>query len=52
MVEYILLVVYSCDAEAGLCNGKPGLRVLHPEQRQAERASIMLLVVHSRGSPM
>jgi hypothetical protein len=54
MVEHLLMVIHPLDPEPGLSNGKPGLCVLRPKQKKAERrASIVrLLVVHSRESPM
>jgi hypothetical protein len=54
VVEHLLLVVHPLDAEPGLGDGKPGLRVLRPKLRQAERGAsvVRLLVIHCRGSPM
>ena len=53
LVSLPAVVLFSLDAKPGLSDGEPGLSVLRPERRKAERgASIRLLVVHSRGSPM
>ena len=53
LVSLPAVVLFSLDAKPGLGDGEPGLSVLRPERRKAERgASIRLLVVHSRGSPM
>ncbi|MFN9900190.1 MAG: hypothetical protein ACK55Z_15655 [bacterium] len=54
MVEHLLLIVHPLDLEPGLGDGEPGLRVLRPKLRQAERGAsvVRLLVVHCRGSPM
>jgi hypothetical protein len=37
--------------DQGLRNSKPSLTILRPERRKSERAMVLIIVVHSRGSP-
>jgi hypothetical protein len=37
--------------DQGLRHSKPSLTILRPERRKEERAMVLIIVVHSRGSP-
>ncbi len=55
-VNLHLLVFDVAQAKPRLGDAEPRLRILRPEERQAERASMivvrrLLVVIHSRGSP-
>jgi hypothetical protein len=54
VVEHLLLVVHPLDPEPGLSDGEPGLRIIRPKLRKAERGGsvVRLRVVHCRGPPM
>jgi len=55
-IKLHLLVLDVAQAKPRLGDAEPRLRILRPEERQAERASMvvvrrLLVVIHSRGSP-